>query len=147
MSQSQQPVGQGAGTTRRPFQVFVADDDSEMRGLIAAILRADGIDVSESPDGITLLEALREAEDGPPDLLISDIEMPRGNGLRVLASVRRSHPTLPVVLITAFGSPEVHREARLLGASAVLDKPFGFAALRNLVHELLRRRVAKGPDV
>jgi len=145
MSQSHQPVGQGGGTPGRPLQVFVADDDSEMRGLIAAILRADGFDVSESPDGVTLLEALRASEHGPPDLLISDVEMPRASGLRVLASVRRSHPTLPVVLITAFGSPEVHREARLLGASAVLDKPFGFAVLRDLVHDLLCR--AKGPDV
>ncbi len=115
----------------------MADDDPEMRGLIASLLRQDGYEVSESPDGSAVLEALRSCPQSPPDLLISDVEMPRSSGLRVLAAVKRSFPHLPVVLITAFGSAEVHREARRLGAAAVLDKPFGISDLRDLVRRLL----------
>ena len=130
--------GGGAGGSRiRPARVFVADDDPEMRGLIAAILRREGFEVNESADGSELLEALRCSLEEPPDLVISDIEMPRATGLRVLASVKRAFPRVPVVLITAFGSPEVHHEAGRLGASAVVDKPFRFAALRELVLKLI----------
>jgi DNA-binding NtrC family response regulator len=120
--------------------VFVADDDVEMRQLLVTVLRREGYEVSEASGGSELLEALRASEHRPPDLVISDVEMPRGNGLRVLASVRRSHPEVPVVLITAFGSPEVHREADRLGAAMVLDKPFRFDALREIVQNLMSRR-------
>jgi DNA-binding response OmpR family regulator len=124
------------------MRILVADDDSEMRDLIATILRQDGHEVHEAPDGAAVLEALRSSS-RTADLLISDVEMPRGTGLQVLASVRRTHPLLPVVLITAFGSPELHREARRLGAAATLDKPFGFGELRGLVRTVIGRKDAE----
>ena len=119
-------------------RILVADDDAGMRDLLAAVLRRDGYEVTVSEDGDALMDTVSKFPEGTFDLVISDIQMPRVSGLRVLATIRRQHPRLPVVLITAFGSAEMHREAARLGATKVLDKPFKVADLRELVGDLLQ---------
>jgi DNA-binding NtrC family response regulator len=69
--------------------------------------------------------------------VISDVHMPRMTGLGALAWIRRAKPLIPVILITAFGGLEAHREGMRLGAAAVLDKPFKFATLLDVVHRVL----------
>jgi len=66
--------------------------------------------------------------------------MPGSSGLRALAWVRRRYPNLPFILITAFGSPELHAQAARLGVTAMLDKPFSFTALRELAASSSRKR-------
>ena len=122
--------------------VLIADDDEEMRSLMSSILRTDGITVSEARDGQELLSMLvaKTAPDGSPispDLVVTDVQMPGATGMRVLSHVRRAHPTVPVILITAFGSAELQAQAKRLGAATVLDKPFDLAELRKLVQRLL----------
>ncbi|HLM76119.1 MAG TPA: response regulator [Polyangiaceae bacterium] len=122
--------------------IVVADDDDEMRSLLSGLFRADGFVVSEAKDGQELLAMLvaKTAPDGTaiaPDLVITDVQMPGATGIRVLSHVRRAHPTVPVILITAFGSVELHAQASRLGAATVLDKPFDVSELRRLVQRLL----------
>jgi CheY-like chemotaxis protein len=122
--------------------ILVADDDEEMRDLLSSVLKADGFTVSEAKDGQELLSMLvaKTAPDGSalaPDLVVTDVQMPGATGMRVLAHVRRAHPTVPVILITAFGSAELHAQAKRLGAATVLDKPFDLAVLRKLVQRIL----------
>ncbi len=108
-------------------RLLLAEDDLEMRRLLATRLRRLGFEVVEVADGWQLLElAMAGATDGSPSvgLVISDVRMPGLTGLEVLARLRRSAYPAPVILVTAFGDRATHAEATRLGAAAVLDKPF-----------------------
>lgn len=121
----------------RRKRILLADDDCEMRSLIAVALARDGFDVVEARDGAELLSRLAEAfvrSDSPRfDLIITDHRMPRVAGLDVLRGLRLSHNAPPVILITAFGGREMRNVARSLGAVAVFDKPFQMDDLRTAV--------------
>ena len=125
---------------RRP-RIAVADDSAEMRALIAQALRADGYDVVESGDGHQLVRLLEpvdpEQHATSVDLVVSDLRMPELSGLDVLGALHDRELRTPFILITAFGDEDTHREARDLGAAAVLDKPFDIDRLRSLVHASL----------
>ena len=121
------------------MRILLADDDGELRLSIGSVLRHEGHEVIEVRDGSLLLEALGSAFlDGvavPADLIISDQRMPGVTGLSLLAGLRQSDRTTPVVLMTGFPTPEFHREAARLGAR-VMDKPFTLDALRRCVAEV-----------
>ena len=125
-------------TPRHPRHVLLAEDDPEMRELMAWALRRDGYEVQEVGDGNEVLQVLGlvEGEDGGPDLLVSDVRMPGLSGLEVLERLRRSRDDLPVILVTAFGDLETHAKAQRLGAE-VLDKPFDLDDLRKRVFDVL----------
>ncbi len=127
---------------RESPQILLADDDDEMRALLAGMLRRYDYEVIEASDGasmITQLDAEAASSGSGPrtELVISDVQMPGKSGLEVLESLRSQHCNLPFILITGFGNPETHATARRLGAIAVLNKPFELDRLRALVCELL----------
>jgi DNA-binding response OmpR family regulator len=130
-------------------RILLAEDDREMRHLLATLLRKDGYEVIESADGKVLLENLRSsrARGGDRyDLVITDIRMPGVTGLQVLAELREFDTTTPVVLITSFGDSETHETANRLGADAVFDKPFNVNDLRKYVERIAPRRSAHRTD-
>ena len=110
--------------------VLVVEDDQEMRALLRRILEATGYRVLERGGADGLPEALRDVR---VDVVVLDKEMPGTGGLQALAQLRRSHPRLPVILITAFGGPDVERRALALGATRYLEKPF---PLRHLIESV-----------
>ena len=124
------------------MRILLADDDGELRLAIGSMLRYDGHEVVEVRDGCRLLDevgtAIMDGATIPADLIITDQRMPGVTGLSLLAGLRQSDLTTPVVLMTAFATPEFHREAARLGAR-VMDKPFSFDALRRCVAEAVRR--------
>jgi DNA-binding response OmpR family regulator len=124
-----------ASADASPSCILLAEDDSEMRALIAAMLAGDGYLVIEARDGQELLVAIERLKAGSvrPAMVVSDVRMPGYSGLDLLAILRCASWTLPVVLITAFGDEDTHAEARELGAIAVLDKPFDLDDLRAVV--------------
>lgn len=128
----------------RPARVLVAEDDAEMRGVLATALRKDGYEVVEARDGAEVLDLIGDSllrrKTDPPDVLVADIRMPGFSGLQVLAGLRQADWAMPVVLITAFGDLGTHAEARRLGAAAVFDKPFDIDDLRTLVVNLVPPR-------
>jgi two-component system response regulator (stage 0 sporulation protein F) len=116
--------------------ILVADDDDDMRALMVNTLRSDGYAVVEARDGAELLEILSDAlEDtrARPDILVTDIKMPRLSGLGVLQALRRAHVRMPVILVTAFSDESMHVVAKRLGAVGVLQKPFDVDDLRTAV--------------
>ncbi|HEY0709294.1 MAG TPA: response regulator [Polyangia bacterium] len=130
-----------------PFRVFVADDDREMRRMIAESLRRDGHFVLEASDGGALWLDLGHAfygvqPDGSGSVIISDVRMPGRDGLEILRRMRANPWCPPFILITAFGDPELHKEALSLGAHVVLDKPFDLATLGAAVRQLSQARSA-----
>jgi CheY-like chemotaxis protein len=110
-----------------PMRVWIADDDDDLRALVVATLRDDGHATVEARDGAELLELLAVARVEPslrPDVLISDVKMPKLSGLGVLESLRASEWRPPVVLITVLSDDSIYTVARRLGAVGVLHKPF-----------------------
>lgn len=122
--------------------MLLAEDDQELRWLIAHTLRGGGFDVIEVADGLALLDhvgnsLLDSLELDAIDLIVTDVRMPGWSGLEVLAGLNSAGVPTPVVLITAFGDHEVHAAAKRLGAAAVLDKPFDLNELSTLAARLL----------
>jgi DNA-binding NtrC family response regulator len=123
---------------RKLSHILVAEDDTEMRELLAMTLRAEGYTVTECVHGAELAKNLAPIFAGKVsefDLVVSDIRMPGVTGLEVLEGVCTLKKCPPVILITAFGNPETHELAKSYGAAAILDKPF---ELERLVAEVDR---------
>lgn len=104
---------------RRRQRVLVADDSPVVRELVTEILTAAGLAVEQAVDGADALEAILHSE---PDLVLSDVEMPRMNGFDLLAEVRRRTQRLPVIMLSTRGSVEDRKRATRLGANAYLVK-------------------------
>ncbi len=127
---------QSAPEAASPTHLLLAEDDDEMRAMLADVLRADGYLVTEVSDGeemVSKMIELVDAESHPLDVIVSDIRMPGHSGLEVLTLVRNLGLQTPVILVTAFGDLKTHRQAESLGVSAVLDKPFDLDDLRTLL--------------
>ncbi len=124
--------------------ILVAEDDPDMRRLLAGALRRNGHKVLEASDGTEVLDRIESTIWGDRqelfDVIVSDVNMPGLSGLDVLAAFRCTNWPTPVILVTAFGDDETHAEARALGAAAILDKPVSAAALCAAVAEATRAR-------
>jgi two-component system response regulator HydG len=111
-------------------RVLIVDDSSEMVQAISKYLTAHGFDTAIATSGDDALEEVRAT---PPDAIITDLRMDGLDGLDVLEIVRKEHPEMPVVIMTAFGSVESAVEATHRGAFHYLVKPFKLAALRAIL--------------
>jgi CheY-like chemotaxis protein len=124
-------------------RIAVADDDHELRTLIADLLRDRGLDVVEASDGATLLAMLHQ---GGISLVVTDLWMPRLSGSDVLQLRRSSGDTTPFVLITA--APTAVAEQVLDAAGVkVLYKPFTEESILRVIHESLAVVAAGTPPV
>ena len=128
-----------------PTRVLLAEDDFELRELLASVLRADGYEVTEACDGNELWALLVQepgagVERAPFSLVVSDLRMPGLSAFDVLSSAQRRLTEIPVILITAFGDESTHLRALRLGAKRVLDKPFDCDELRDAVQAALCER-------
>ena len=111
-------------------RILLADDNADMRAYIARVLVAAGYDVSSVADGQAALEALREGL--APDLVLSDVMMPRLDGFGLVREIRADPSTvaLPVILLSARAGDEAAIEGLGAGSDDYLVKPF---AARELV--------------
>ena len=128
----------------RPTRVLLAEDDLEMRDMLASALRSDGYSVIEAPDGSAMLDYigaswLTSCFGEFVDVFVSDIRMPGMSGMDILAGMRRAGWNLPFILITAFGGTDIRERAGKLGATAVFDKPFDIDELRAVLRDITRR--------
>jgi DNA-binding response OmpR family regulator len=129
-----------------PARLLLAEDDFELRELLACLLRADGHEVVEARDGNELWELLSRqpsAEGGGFALVVSDVRMPGLSAFDVLSKLQCTVAETPVILITAFGDRTTHLRALRLGASRVFDKPFDCDELRDAVHETLHQQARR----
>jgi DNA-binding NtrC family response regulator len=103
-------------------RILVVDDEPGIRHIIVRILLDEGYFVHEAGDG---LEALELINGGDPvmDVVVSDIVMPRLNGVELLQELSRSHPSLPMILISGYGTEEL-TQRRIVPPCALLNKPF-----------------------
>ncbi len=100
--------------------VLVVDDAVVDQRLVAGLLaRQPGLNVSFACDGV---EALRSMAEQRPDVVVTDLRMPRMDGLELVRTVRRRYPGLPVVLMTAQGSEQIAVDALRAGAASYVPK-------------------------
>ena len=130
-----------------PARLLLAEDDFELRELLACVLRADGYEVIEAVDGNqlwALLDGESSVEGGARfSLVVSDVRMPGLTAFEVLARLQGALRHTPVILITAFGDRTTHLRALHLGASRVLDKPFDWDELLSAVHDTLAQHAQR----
>jgi two-component system, OmpR family, response regulator len=123
-------------------RILVADDDGDMRELIARSLRRDGFDVELVRGGPELLSRLSATSDPHRalDLLITDVQMPGVSGVDVLTWMRTHGWRQPVILVTAYPHPALAEQADTLGGASVVAKPFELRQLTVLVRQTLDGR-------
>jgi two-component system, response regulator, stage 0 sporulation protein F len=112
------------------------EDEPAVLDLVCRVIRsvADGYEIVAARDGVAALDAI--AEHAVP-LVITDFNMPRMNGLQLIAAIKAQAPQTQVMLLTAYASPQLEREARSLGAYAMIAKPFLVDVLLDRVRAVL----------
>ena len=125
-------------------QILIADDEVNLRRVLALQLQNDGYDVHVVGDGQAAIDALKEHH---IDAVITDLRMPGVDGLGVLRHCAEHHPDLPVVLITAFGTVDTAVEALRRGAFDYITKPFDMGEIRAVVAKALRTGDARTREV
>lgn len=122
----------------RPRRILLAEDNRDMRSLLASALEVEGYEVTQCSDGDQLVDRIvTPSPEIDFDLIISDVRMPGHSGLELLDAGRQLRGFPPMILITAFGSEALHERARHLGAVAVFDKPFDIDDLVDKVAAVL----------
>ncbi|MBD3816788.1 MAG: response regulator, partial [Halothiobacillus sp.] len=115
------------GARRRPV-VLVVDDSLTVRKVTARTLERNNLDVILARDGVEALGFLHEQK---PDVVLTDIEMPRMDGFELLGAIRNDEQTrnVPVIMISSRTGQKHRSRAEALGVSAYLGKPYSEADL------------------
>jgi len=125
-------------TTTGMLKALVVEDSPTMRQLIVfALSRVRNLKVVEADDGV---DALKKLSGQKFDILITDINMPMMDGLKLVSMVRRDevHKDIPIVIITTEGAQEDRQRALSLGANAYITKPIQAPQVITKVKELLK---------
>lgn len=120
-----------------PPTVLVVEDDPATRRLYKFLLGNGGYAVVEADDGVVALEQLSSQR---CDMVITDMNMPRMNGMELIKVIRREYPGTYVIMITAFGTPDTEKQALRVGANDYLAKPFEFDELQRRVQLFFGQR-------
>lgn len=122
--------------------VLVVDDNQEHSHALAKIFERAGYRVGTASDGVEALGLLTEQ---PFDLVITDLRMPRMNGLELVRSIRAGNLQMPVLIVTAFGEWTTYIEAMNCGCVDYLSKPVRREDILMAARKALARRGVRAP--
>ena len=136
-----QSTGSSANVDKRRAEqaaltVVVVDDDTAWLADLETWLAHEGFHVIGISRGEWVVEAVDFHE---PDVVVVDLQLPGVDGLQILGQLQRRLPTLPVIVMTAFGGADVEERVRRLGATAYFDKPFRLEKLVASIRRIGRR--------
>jgi DNA-binding NtrC family response regulator len=117
---------------KTPRHVLVVDDEPLIRWSVTESLAELGLEAVQADCAASALKAITTTP-LPFDMIVLDLRLPDMNDLSLVATIRQLLPETPIILMTAFTTPEISAEARRLGVRAVLHKPFELADLVSLV--------------
>ncbi len=124
-------------------RILVADDEPNLRRVLTAMLRRDGHEVIQANDGAEAIDMLgRDTPGGDVDVVITDLRMPKHDGMDVLRHAAKTSPHVPVIMITAYGSVGQAVEAIKAGAFDYIEKPFEQDQIRTIVDKAVNHAVA-----
>ena len=118
--------------------MLLVDDERAVRRFASRVLQQDGHTVHEAADGAEALELI-ESGAVPVELVVSDIIMPRLNGVELMKALAVTHPAVPVILMSAYAQGEL-AEKGVAAPCGVLPKPFPAARLLEEVRRCLSKR-------
>ena len=130
----------GPGTITRPARILVVDDDAAARRGLEKLLRSEGFAVSTAASGE---EAIADAEDVLPDVVLTDLEMPGMDGSELCRRLHELDADLPVIVMTAHADMQSVIRSLRSGAEDYLAKPLQLDAVLWCVERVLMRRDAK----
>ena len=121
--------------------VLLADDDDELRYILARVLRKEGYDVEEISDIDALSRRLSRYDRSNEGkhrrmVLVTDVYMPGGNAIDAVGAIKHKLEKLPFIFITSAKDAEVTRKGLALGADAVLSKPVDMDHLKQLLRRI-----------
>ncbi|NLN39868.1 MAG: sigma-54-dependent Fis family transcriptional regulator [Smithella sp.] len=116
-------------------RILIVDDELNMRLVLEAMLKKEGYEVACASDGI---EALQTLKSGRTTAVITDLKMPRMDGMELLERLGSEYPDLPVIMITAHGTVATAVEALKKGALDYITKPFELDEIKNVVSKAVK---------
>jgi len=120
---------------------LVVDDEPDLVANCERLLRRVGhasLRAHTGPDAMAMIDRER------PDLVVADLRLPGADGLAVTRHARRQAPPIPVILITAYDSPQTRQAAAESGAEVYLAKPFSNATFLDAIERVLPSRSTDG---
>lgn len=129
-------------STANHHTILVIEDDSTMREGIRTVLQKEGYHVNSAADGF---EGSRIFKTSPPDLVITDLRLPGKSGMNLLREFLEANPSLPVILISAYGTIDLAVNALKSGARDFIAKPFSIDELKTKVSEIITHTPATEP--
>jgi two-component system response regulator PilR (NtrC family) len=118
-------------------RILVIDDEPSMRELLGIVLHKEGHRVLMAESRAT---AARVLDQGPVDMVITDVKLPDGDGIEILRHVKAAAPETAVIVMTAYGSTQTAVAALKLGAHDYLVKPFDVDELKVVIHHALEQQ-------
>lgn len=124
-------------------RVLLVEDHADTRLMYAEYLRPD-YETSEAGDGVAALEALRE---GLPDIIVTDLALPRMDGFELIARLRADERlrSIPVIALSGYSGAELDARVRAAGPSVVIQKPCLPETLVQALRNQLKGRTEQGP--
>ncbi len=122
--QIQQPKIKSAG------RAILVDDEPDILEALSTMLEIAGMESTSFTDAT---EALKACKKSPPDVILTDLKMPKMTGLEFLKEVRKFNPDIPVIIVSGFITTETLLEAIQAGIFSAIEKPFNQTALTNNV--------------
>jgi Chemotaxis protein histidine kinase and related kinases len=133
-------VKQTSKRIRTQISVLIVDDSPSVRQINSNTVKNAGWRATVAKDGLEALEMLQSAGEDLPDVILTDVEMPRMDGYELLASLKRETnlQKIPVIMITSRNSEKHRRKAFDLGVSEYLTKPYDDAILTKTIKKLVK---------
>ncbi|MBU1965206.1 MAG: response regulator, partial [Proteobacteria bacterium] len=121
----------------KPAKILVVDDELNMRLVLEAMLKKEGYEVATAADG---QEALRILKEEKIAVVATDLRMPRLDGMGLLNRIMQDDPSLPVIILTAYGTVANAVDALKKGAFDYLTKPFEQDELKTVILKAVKTR-------
>ena len=114
--------------------ILIVDDEKNYLIVLSAFLSGEGYETLTAASGADALDTLEAAD---LDLVLTDMKMPKMDGIEFLKEIKKKNPDLPVVVMTAYGTVEKAVEAMQLGAFNFIQKPFKNETLKQMIEKAI----------
>jgi DNA-binding response OmpR family regulator len=123
----------------KDLRILVVEDEEDLRTVLCSFIRKKGATVFAAGNGLEGFEIVQTQD---IDFVLSDVQMPLCNGIELVEKIRRKHPTVPVVFLATGFADISESDAKALGASGLIQKPFKMTALVPLIEAVLHAKSA-----
>lgn len=119
------------------YRILVVDDEPLIRESLYEILRIEGFRAQMAQSGEEALEIIRN---NPVDIIVTDMKLPKMNGLELLHEVKKEHPQTEIIFITGYGTIETAVEAMRKGAADYITKPINDQEIKIIISKIVERK-------